>query len=50
MERVKNLKVPEPLHRRLKMEASRVGISLSAYVLDILWAAVRSVKENRKTK
>ena len=37
--RVTTIRLPEELHRKLKREAKKKGLTFNAYVLGILWKA-----------
>lgn len=42
------LRVPEALYIRIKEEAQRKGMTLNAYVLNILWEFHESVNAEKK--
>ena len=37
---VTTIRLPEELHRALKENAKKKGVSLNAYILEILWGIV----------
>lgn len=42
---VTTIRLPDELHKRLKKEAEKRGLTLNAYVIGILWDALKAEEE-----
>lgn len=42
---VTTIRLPDELHKRVKKEAEKRGLTLNAYVIGILWDALKTEEE-----